>query len=150
MLLLPGAIKISINCHSCMPSLTGHAVQHGVDFHTSGKLNVLPLVHHPFDMSAHQFCDALCLYYHCLLPLMPAFCDECGGNFCLSHALNCYKSGLITQCHIEIWDVLGDLAVLDYWDVVREPMMCDGIGDSPALIADLGIKGFGPNKPRLV
>ena len=52
---------------SCMPSLTVLAVQRAVDFYTSGWLNVLPLIHHHFDLSAQQFQfhDALCLHYHC-------------------------------------------------------------------------------------
>ena len=37
---------------SSMPSLTSRAIQCAVDFHTSGWLNVLPLIHHHFDLSA--------------------------------------------------------------------------------------------------
>ena len=70
-----------------MPSLTSHAVQHAVDFHTSVWLNVLPLVHHHFDLSAQQFCNVLCLHYQCPLSLMPASCTGCGGDFSLTHAL---------------------------------------------------------------
>ena len=40
---------------SCVPSLTGHAVQHAVDFHTSVWLNVLSFDHHNFDLLAHSF-----------------------------------------------------------------------------------------------
>ena len=126
---------------SCMPSLTGCAIQHSVDFHTSGWLSVLPLVHHHFDLSAQQFCDALCLCYHHLLSLMPASYDGCGGDLSLTHALDCYNGDLITQRHNEIRDSLGDRAAMGYWDVFHEPVVCDGIGDSPALIADLGIRG---------
>ena len=58
-----------------LPSLTSCAVQWAVDSHTSGWLNVLPLAHHHFDLSAKQFRDALCLRYHrplslCLLLVM--------------------------------------------------------------------------------
>ena len=35
-----------------LPSLTSRAVQRAVDSHTSGWLNVLPLAHHHFDLSA--------------------------------------------------------------------------------------------------
>jgi len=36
---------------------------------------------------------------------------------------------------------LGDLAALGYSEVVREPIVCDGNEVSPALIADLGVRG---------
>jgi len=39
---------------SGMPSMTSRAVQRVVYFHTSGWLNVLPLIHHHFDLSAQQ------------------------------------------------------------------------------------------------
>ena len=38
-------------------------------------------------------------------------------------------------------DALGDLAALGYREVVREPIVCYGDNDSPALIADLGVRG---------
>ena len=46
---------------SSLPSLTSRAIQWAVDSHTFGGLNVLPLAHHHFDLSAQQFHDALCL-----------------------------------------------------------------------------------------
>lgn len=52
-----------------------------VGFHTSGWLNVLPLIHHHFDLSAQQFRDTLCLHYHHLLSLMPTSCDGCADDF---------------------------------------------------------------------
>jgi len=76
---------------SGMPSMTSCAVQHAVDFHTSGWLNVLPLIHHHFDLSAQQFHYALCLRYHRPLSLIPASCDGCGEDFNLTHALDCCK-----------------------------------------------------------
>ena len=124
-----------------LPSLTSRAVQRAVDSHTSGWLNVLPLAHHHFDLSAQQFRDALCLRYHRPLSLLPASCDGCGGDFSLTHALDCRKGGLVTQRHNEVRDALGDLAALGYREVVREPIVCDGDNDSPALIADLGVRG---------
>jgi len=126
---------------SGMPSMTFHAVQRAVDFHTSDWLNVLPLIHHHFDLSAQQFCDALCLCYHCSMSLIPASCDGCGEDFSLTHALDCHKGGLVTQRHNEIRDALGDLAALGYSEVVREPIECDGNEVSPALIANLGVRG---------
>ena len=125
-----------------LPSLTSRAIQRAVDSHTFGWLNVLPLAHHHFDLSAQQFRDALCLRYHRPLSLMPASCDGCGGDFSLTHALDCRKGGLVTQRHNDVRDALGDLAALGYREVVCEPTVCDGDNESPALIAaDLGVRG---------
>ena len=56
----------------------------------------------------------------------------------MTHALDCHKGGLVTRCHNEIRDVLGDLG---YTEVVWEPLASDGDGSSPELIADLGVRG---------
>ena len=53
----------SIFILSGLPPITGRAIWWAVDFHTSNWLNVLPLVHHHFDLSVQQFCDAL--FAHC-------------------------------------------------------------------------------------
>ena len=50
--------------------------------------------------------------YHHPLSLMSAFCDGCGGDLSLTHALDCRKDGLFTQHHNEIRDALGDLTTL--------------------------------------
>ena len=63
-------------------------------------------------LSAQQCYDALCLHYYCALSSMPASCDGYGGDFSLTHALDCHKDGVVTQCHNEVRDVLGDLAAL--------------------------------------
>ena len=47
---------------------------------------------------------------------MPASCEGCGGDFSLTHALDCSKGGLVTQHHNEVRDALG------YREVVREPL----------------------------
>ena len=44
--------------------------------------------------------------------MMSFSCDECGSAFSLSHALDCYKGGLVTQRHDEVRDALGDFAAL--------------------------------------
>ena len=53
------------------------------------------------------------------------------------------KGGLVTQCHNEVRDALGDLAAIVYKDVVREPIVqeADDSSGRPALIADLSIRG---------
>ena len=48
---------------------------------------------------------------------MPALCDGC-GDFSLTHALDCHKDGLVTQCHNEVRNALGDLAALGYWKLL--------------------------------
>ena len=73
--------------------------------------------------------------------MMPASCDGCGSTFCLSHALDCRKGGLVTQRHNEVRDALGDLAALAYKDVICEPVVCEGDDGAPVLIADLGVRG---------
>ena len=73
---------------------------------------------------------------------MPASCDGCGGDFSLTHALVCHKDGLFTQHRNKVRDALSDLAALQYREVVHEPVVCDGDENSPALIADLGVRGI--------
>ena len=125
----------------CMPSPVCHTIRRAIDFQISGWLTVLLLTCHHFDLSPQQFRDALLLRYHRPLSLMPSHCDGSGSTFDLSHALDCRKGGLVTQCHNEVRDALGDLAALAYKDVIREPFVCEGSDTAPALIADLGIKG---------
>ena len=95
------------SCLSYLPSVNSRAFWRAVDF---GRLNVFPLSHHHFDLSAQEFKDALCLRYHCPLSLMLACCDGCGEDFSLTHALDCRKGGLVTQRHNKIRDALDDLA----------------------------------------
>ena len=73
--------------------------------------------------------------------MLPASCDGCGGDFSLTHTLDCRKGGLVTQRHNEVRDALGDLAALGYREVVCEPIVCNRDNDFPALIADLGVRG---------
>ena len=48
---------------------------------------------------------------------------------------------MVTQRHNKIRDALGDLAALGYREVIRGPLVSDGDDISPALIADLGVRG---------
>ena len=70
---------------------------------------------------------------------MSASCDGCGEAFGLSNALDCRKGGLVTRCHNEGRDALGDLAALGYREVVRKPVVFDRNETSSTLIADLGV-----------
>ena len=129
---------------SILPSLSVPAcrsVQRAIDFQTSGWLTVLPFVHHQFDLSPQQFHDALSLRYHRPMSMMPNSCDGCGTVFSVSHALDCRRGGLVTQRHNEVRDALGDLAALAHKEVLSEPVMCCGDASTPALIADLGVRG---------
>ena len=80
---------------------------------------------------------------------MPSSCDGCGDDFSLTHALGCCrKGGIITQHHNKIRDALGD--ALGYWrEVACEPILCDEIGDSLGLIADLELREFKSHKSRI-
>ena len=75
---------------------------------------------------------------------MPSSCDGCGAQFSLGHALDCKKGRLITQRHNEVRDALWDIAALTNKEVVREPVVreADETSEMPALIADLGVRGF--------
>jgi len=46
-------------------------------------LNVLPVAHHQFDLSAVKFRDALAMRYCWPLIRMPTMCDGCGAVFTL-------------------------------------------------------------------
>ena len=69
-------------------------------------------------------------------------CDGCGAEFSIEHALDCRFGGLVSRCHNEIRDAIGDLASLVWGNVVREPVVCDGSTSSDgALVADLCVRG---------
>ena len=46
-----------------------------------------------------------------------------------------------TQRHNEVRDALGDIAALAFKEVIREPVVHEQTEGSPALIADLGVRG---------
>lgn len=58
------------------------------------------------------------------------------------HLHSAMKRGLVTQCHNGIRDVHGDLVVVSYKEVLREPIVgeADNSAESPTLIADLVCK----------
>ena len=122
---------------------TRRAIQRAVEGKTSSWLTALHIAHHHFDLSATEFRDALALQYNRPLLKMPANCDGCGAATSLEHALDCKKGGLVTQCHNEVRDVIGDLASVVFKEVVKEPVVqeandAEGV---PSLIADLSIRG---------
>ena len=118
-------------------------IQRAVDGKTSVWLTVMPVAHHHLDLSSVEFQDALALRYHHPLLNMPAFCDGCGSQSSMEHALDCRIGGLVIQQHNELRDALGDLASIVYKEVIREPIVreADDKNNVPALIADLGVRG---------
>ena len=55
--------------------------------------------------------------------MMPSLCDSYGSYFSLSHALDCCKGGLASQCHSEARDTWGNLAVLAYRVIICESIV---------------------------
>ena len=58
-----------------------------------------------------------------------------------AHALDCCRGGLVIQHHNEVRDALGDIAALTFREVIWEPVVRERTEESPALIADLGVRG---------
>jgi hypothetical protein len=114
-----------------------------VEEKTSHWLTVLPIARNHFDLSCSEFRDALSIRYRRALRRSPGTCDGCGVSFSLSHALSCKKGGLIIQRHNEIRDAIGDLSALAWKEVVSEPVIREreDFTNTPALIADLGVRG---------
>ena len=50
---------------------------------------------------------------------MTAECDRCGSAFSLENALDCQKSGLVTQWHNEVRDALGEIAAMAFKEAFR-------------------------------
>ena len=147
------AMVRTMECDSVLVSLGNdmrRAVQRAIDGKTSAWLTVMPSACHHFELSPVEFRDALSLCYHRPLLITPAHCDGCGEELSFQHALDCKKGGLVTQCHNEVRDALGDLAAIVYKDVVREPIVqeADDSSGRPALIADSAYEECGSHKLR--
>ena len=55
--------------------------------------------------------------------------------------MNCRFGGLLSRCHNEICDAIGDLASLVWGNVVREPVVCDQSSSSDgALVGNLCVR----------
>ena len=83
-------------------------------------LIVLPIEQDGFDLTATEFRDGLALRYEKLLLQLPPFCDGCGSDFTIVHALDCKKGGLIAQRHNEIRDTIYSLVSLVWSQVTKE------------------------------
>ena len=92
----------------------------------SAWLTVLPLEWDGFDLTAIEFRDDLALRYGKPLLQLPPFCDGCGLDFTITHALDCKKGGLIVQRHYEIRDTIQRLG---WSQVTKEPTICSSTDD---------------------
>ena len=57
-----------------------------------------PLLRNDFHLSATKFWGALCLRYMKPLLQLPPYCNGCGSIFTTSHALDCQKGGIGSNC----------------------------------------------------
>ena len=107
-------------------------------------LTVLPLEKDNFDLTAQEFRDALAVRYKKPLLNIPPSCDGCGSPSSLDHFLISKKGGLITQCHNEIQDAIGDLLALVWGSVKCGRVIKDISHDDSGkvLIADLCVQGL--------
>ena len=120
------------------------AIQMAVTLKTFSWLTVLPTAcHHFINLSATEFRDALTVRYHRPILKVPVTCDGCGATFSYKHALDCKKGGLVTRCHNEVRDTLGDLSSIVYKDIILEQVIQEAreVTDEPSLVADLGVQG---------
>ena len=120
------------------------AIQMAVTLKTFSWLTVLPTAcHHFINLSATEFRDALTVIYHRPILKVPVTCDGCGATFSYKHALDCKKGGLVTRCHNEVRDTLGDLSSIVYKDIILEQVIQEAreVTDEPSLVADLGVQG---------
>ena len=73
-----------------------------------------------FDLAPVQFREGLALSYLRHPSNAPAKRDGCGADFTLQHVLDCKKGGLVTLCHNEIHDLIGELASQVWPQVIKE------------------------------
>lgn len=100
---------------------------------SSSWLSAIPTKKDNFDLSPHEFRDALAIRYHRTPNSMPPSCDGCGNSqFNIDHALCCKTGGLISRRHNEIRDLFGELCHQAWGNVTIEPIITEG---------DLGLRG---------
>ena len=82
------------------------------DQNISAWLSFLPLVKNHFDWMLKSL--GILLPFHTMKSLsqMPKSCDGYGAEFSIEHGLDCRFGGLVSHCHNEIRDAIGDLASL--------------------------------------
>ena len=72
----------------------------------SAWMSALPLVKNHFYLAAQKLKDALALGYKKPLSQKPKYCNGCGAEFSIEHALDCRFGGLVSCCHNEIRDAM--------------------------------------------
>ena len=122
-------------------TLQGRAILRSKGEKNSGWLTSIPSRKNQTDLSAQEFRDALAIRYRRPLLNTPEMCDGCGALFNLSHALSCRKGGLVIRRHNEVRDAFGDLASMLWHQVRCEPVVKESDDESPALVADLAVRG---------
>ena len=118
------------------------AIWRAIEGKCSNWLNVVPVSIYGFVLSEREFRDAIAIRYKKPLVEMPGFCDGCGAPTDVSHALSCRKGGLVIRRLNDIRDSLGDLMAMGFNGVLKEPIVRNGDGDSPGLVADLAVSGL--------
>ncbi|KAI5747329.1 hypothetical protein M8J77_013571 [Diaphorina citri] len=126
---------------SSLPPAKQRVLTRIVEGKSSQWLNVIPKSSDNFDLSPVQFRDALALRYNHGLKGLPTYCDGCGGEMSVTHALNCKKGGLVKHGHDYLRDECIMMASYAWNGIVKEPIMRDSSSTSPALIADFKING---------
>ena len=72
---------------------------------------------------------------------MPKPCDSCDAEFIIEHALDCRFGGLVSHCHYEICDAIGDLASYVWGNVLCESVVCDrSTLSNDALVTNLCVR----------
>ena len=99
-------------------------------------LTTFPLECYHFNLAPTEFRDAFALRYLCTPPGLRE-------SFSLQHGLDWPKGGLIIRRHNEIRDCLGDMVVVVWPQVIKEPIVKEGdpAMNYPGLRLDLGICG---------
>ena len=123
------------------PDPVRRCIKRKIEFQCSGWLSVIPVEGNQFDLSPHEFRDAIALRYGRIPIDLPTHCDADGEIFSVNHALNCSKGGLVYCRHNELRDLncsLLELAGLK--QVISEPIVLE-TSDSQ-LRADWAARGF--------
>ena len=91
----------------CVDAETARSLLKGTK--TGHWLSALPSFVNGTELSAQQFRDALLIRYARTPGDLPCFCDGCGKEFTLRHALECKKGGLVHARHDEVKIELVDI-----------------------------------------
>ena len=88
----------------------------------SSWLGVLPIESYGCRLNKSEFQDALAIRYCSNIKNIPSKCP-CGGNFNLTHALNCHRGGFVNARHDKIRNLESKLLSSILHDVESEPSL---------------------------